>query len=486
MVTKADILQQVGLNITDSDVVERWQIQDPLILQQLSSMAQYFGMISQEIDVAMSEPFQKTRERSILADATNKGILPTALPHRHILQITNKSENRVNLSQGRLIEDNVDGRTWSLNSAVTIEPQATATVIAEQSEHRVTSYLVPLTEMFHRFEIELLDGKYLAKLAVRDTNMPINTYEYRTRWLNTLPGELVYNLTTDEKRRLFIEFGESERAGRTAQAGEVYNIEIWETEGAVDTSRLKDASLQEVLSNDESRLVLTFVTGGVVQTGTSPYTTQQLKLLTSYSSLYDGSAVMLGNFDYAVRKAFLSRTHFSSVWNEAIQEKYYGVNLKDINHLNVAFVAKNTEESEKIKDEIQAIIASQDNLYSNGRVKFKEVEEVEYPLQIQATISSLHDADTVKAQIKELLISQYGRTTLMAHRWLVFGFNKQNIAKLLKDNILAFQDTFSDFTLQVNSTQEYAPHQWVYMTSDSISIELDRSAEANGSSWFSN
>lgn len=470
------------LQISDPQLLEKFNSQDPRVLLQLKAFALYVSSLSREVDIAGSEAFIKTRPSSIYADASNKGLLPTAKPHQHLLHIQNKGENRVTLSQGRLIEDNANGRIWRLMTSITLEGRSEGEVVVEQSEYRTFTYTVPITEMFHRFKIELTDDMYLASIRILDNALPPNQYVYKPHWLNVQAGERVFNILTDSQRRVFIEFGESSRAGLTANTGDKFTVEIWETEGEIDIMRLKDASLIDLNSSDEQRLICSFKSDGLVSTGVSPYSLDELSILTSYSSLYDGNAVFLGDFDFLVRKNFLQQTNFSSVWNENYQEKYYGVNLSDINHLHVAIKAKNTKEQKKIEERVAELIGQNDNLYA-GRVHFHSVEEVEYELKITGRLASVHDLDSVQAQIKALLIEQYGRSTLNTHKWLVGGFNSQEITSLLKNKITAFQDHISDFSIQ-SPNRLYKPHQWIYMTEKSISINLERTAESMGASWF--
>lgn len=485
MLSKEDFLNASRLSIEDSSVLEKWQNGDPVTVQQIQSVAIFLSLISKEIEIALNEPFQKTRDRSILADATNKGILPTAIPHRHKISLTNKSNNRISLTQGRLIEDNEGGRTWRLLTSVTVDAGETVQAIVEQSEYREVSYTVPITEMFHRYGVELSASSYLASIGVQDTLAVKTNYTYSPRWLSVLPDAKAYTLNTDEKRRIFIEWGADGKVGRTVQANEVFKISLWETEGEIDTAKLTDASLQAVNTSDEQRLVIKFVNDGVVQTGTNPYTIQELKLLTSYGSVYDGSAVYLGDFDFLVRKLILSRTYYSAVWNEKHQQDYYpdDVTLKSVNHLFVAFVAKSATERSLLEQQIQNAITAQDNLYKN-RVNFIAVEEKKYPISITGRIASVHDLDTVKEQIKALLIENYGRTTLTAHIWRPNGFNTQGIASLLRTNVPAFQDTIGDFSISVDNSVLNKPHEWVYISDDSITITLDRTAETSGASFF--
>ncbi|MBU0384552.1 hypothetical protein KN515_23565, partial [Acinetobacter baumannii] len=90
--------------------------------------------------------------------------------------------------------------------------------------------------------------------------------------------------------------------------------------------------------------------------------------------------------------------------------------------------------------------------------------------------------DMVKTQIKELLVERYGRESLSSSRWLVNGFNTQEMGKLINDNIVAFQDRMSDFTIML-SNELIKPNEWVYVTKDSITVELERTADISGATW---
>ncbi|HQZ59127.1 MAG TPA: hypothetical protein PLQ39_05480, partial [Acinetobacter sp.] len=106
MLTQRDFEQKLLAEINDAEIVARYEVGDPLVVQQIRANAAYLALLAREIDVASLEPFIKTRERSIVADATNKGILPIATPCQYTLEIKNNGASTVSLSAGRVIEDN--------------------------------------------------------------------------------------------------------------------------------------------------------------------------------------------------------------------------------------------------------------------------------------------------------------------------------------------------------------------------------------------
>lgn len=479
MLTQADFEARLVANLGDYEIIERYNAQDPIVIRFLRSIGAYLALFGQELDIAEIEPFIKTRDRSIIADATNKGILPIGTPAQHTLEVINRSANSITLSQGRMIEDNSGGRPWRLLQSVTVNSGETGEVLVEQSEYREIEYTVQNTENFLRVEIELRDDLALAGLTVKDSTD--QNYSLKKRWMNVVPLDYAFNLTTDSLRRVFIEFGDDERAGRTAAANQIFTFGILETYGEVDSSRLKDASLIEVLTNDETKVSVRFKQGGSVKQGADPLNISQLRVLSSYPALYDENAVFLGNFDYSVRQKFMSRCHYIAVWNENEQDRYYGATYQDINHLHIAIVAKNALEQANIEQEIIQYIGLLDSLYKD-RVRVHQVIEKPFELTLNGRLAAVHDLDGVKAQIKGLLVDRYGRTQLSASRWLVNGFNTQEISTQLRKTITAFQDNISDFSLTVPISLN-KPHEWVYIDGDSITLNLVRTAET-GAAWI--
>lgn len=480
MLTQADFEARIVASLDDYEILERYNAQDPIVLRFLRSIAAFLALFSQDVDISEIEPFIKTRDRSIVADAANKGILPIGMPAQHILEVINRSSNSITLSQGRVIEDNSGGRPWRLLQSVTVAAGETGEVLVEQSEYREVAYTVSNTESFHRVQLALRDDLSLAGITVRDnTNQ---AYQLKKRWMNVAPLDFAFNLTTDSLRRIFIEFGDDERAGTTVQANQVFTFGIFETYGDVDVSRLKDASLVDVLTTDETKVSVRFKIGGVVRQGADPLNISQLKVLSTYPALYDENAVFLGNFDYSVRQKFMARCHYIAVWNENEQDRYYGATYQDINHLHIAVIAKNVAEQATLETEIIQYIGLLDNLYKD-RVRVHEVVEKPFELTLNGRLAAVHDLDGVKAQIKGLLVDRYGRTKLSASRWLVNGFNTQGISTQLRTNIVAFQDNISDFSLNVPVVLN-KPHEWVYIAESSITLNIERTAETSGAAWI--
>ena len=480
MLTQADFEARIVAVLDDYEILERYNAQDPIVLRFLRSIAAFLSLFSQEVDISEIEPFIKTRDRSIIADATNKGILPIGMPTQHVLEVLNRSANSITLSQGRMIEDNSGSRPWRLLQSVTVNAGETGEVLVEQSEYREVQYTVQSTENFHRVELQLRDDLSLAGITVRDNSN--QAYQLKKRWMNVEPLEYAFNLTTDSLRRIFIEFGDDERAGRTAQANQVFTFGILETYGDVDVSRLKDASLLDVLTTDETKVSVRFKQGGIVRQGADPLNISQLRVLATYPALYDENAVFLGNFYYSVRQKFMARCHYIAVWNENEQDRYYGVTYQDINHLHIAVVAKNNAEQANLETEIIQYIGLLDSLYKD-RVRVHAVVEKPFNITLSGRLAAVHDLDGVKAQIKGLLVDRYGRTKLSASRWLVNGFNTQGISTQLRTNIVAFQDNISDFSLNVPVVLN-KPHEWVYISEPSITLNIERTAETSGAAWI--
>lgn len=467
------------------EIAERIRAGDPQVTIQLRSMAAFLADVSKDIDVATIEPFIKSTDRTILADATNKGILPVATPCQHTVSIKNNGIGTVSLSTGRIIEDSA-GRPWRLLNGATIPAGQSIEAVAEQSTQRVINYDVDFTETFHQVNLDIQPDLNLSAIFITDNGNPVKTYSRKPRWMNVAAGEAAVVIKTDSRQRIIVEFGDSERAGITVQAGQKLFFTLTESFGVVDVTKLKEASLQNIIDSSEQKVSIRFKTDGtgLIRAGADPHDIASLRLLASYPALYGENAVFLGNFDYLVRRQFMQRANFMAVWNETIAEKYYGANISDINHLFIAVSPKNPSELVSLQDDMAALIGNANNLYE-GRVKRVTVVERPYSLTLNCRLSPVHNADTVRAEIINLLTAKYGRGTVAASRWLADAFNGQEISTLLRQNIVAFQDRISDFTLvgEDLTANPVKPHQWLYLSASSITVNISQTSESGEALW---
>lgn len=483
---RSKLIEAIGSNISDyPEVAERWRAGDPTVRAMLTSVVETVVWLSRDNDLNIIEPFIKSKDRTIIADAINKGILPVATPCQHLITIENNGTATVTLSQGRQIEDGT-GRQWRLMAPVTIEAGETKKVLAEQSDiNRIRTDIV-VNEPFYSVSVATTDDAYFAGVGVSNLTTG-QTYQHTPKFMNAGIGEPVFSLHSEDMVNLNIVFGDSLRAGKTVQSGETYEIAITQCYGEVDPNSLRQAALSSVYTNDEAKLNLYFQMGDMVRIGANPLTVAQLRLLASFPSTYDRNAVFMGNFDFLVRWHFMNRFNYMAVWNETVHEKHYGASLDNINHLNLTVVAKHEGERAKLVSDIQQLIAKADSLL-DGRVRVKAASERPYQITVTGRLAAVHDIASVKTQIKELLLAGYGKGSLAASHPNIDGFNLQEIATRIRSNIPAFQDRISDFTVsgedpKTNPLGAIKPHQWVFLSEDSIVVNLTRTADTGNSLW---
>lgn len=464
------------------EIAQRWRAGDPTVTAMLTAVRELAIALSRDNEINMIEPFIKSKDSTIIADAINKGILPIATPCQHLVVIENQGSSTITLSQGRLIEDGM-GRQWRLLSSITVAGGESQTVVCEQSvvvEHR---FNIVSSEPFYQTTVPMTDDNYLASIAVKNISNQVQ-YQYTPKFMNAKAGDFVFTLFSDNLKTVSILFGDDDRVGQTVRSGDQYAVLITQTYGQLDVERLKQATLMNIHQDHERYLNLYFQYGGLVRAGTNPLTVSQMRLLSNFPSVYDHNAVFMGNFDMLVRQHFMSRFHYMAIWNETIHEKFFGASLDHINHLNLAVVAIQPSEQNLLIQEIQRLVAKADNLLE-GRVRVMPVVERSYQITINGSLSGVHDIDAVKQQIKELLLAQYGKGKLASSYPNNDGFNRQEMASLLKDQVLAFQDKISDFVVIGEDvlSNPIKPNEWVYLTRDSIHINLSRTADVGNHIW---
>lgn len=463
------------------EIAARYNAGDPTVTAPIQAMQHMLAELSRDVDVSELEPFVKSREATILADASNKGILPLAEPCQHYVTILNNGTTRMTIASGRTFEDG-QGRPWRFLQNAEILAGKETRVLAEQSQVRQIERTIVESAPFYQFTLPIEEDMSLVSLNVRDQDD--NIYNFVTRWMNTLAGDHAIILKTDSLRDITLEFGDSSLYGRTLAANTVLTINIRESYGYIDPNILKEASFQEILTPQESRLRLRFDIGGLVRMGANPLSVEQMRLLASYPT-HDDNAVFLGNFDFLIRKKFIARTHYINVWNESIHEQYFGANVENINHLFVSFVPKNGGEYSLMGEEIRQHIGKADSLYAGERTRLVAVEQRQFKIFIKGTLAPVHDVETVKAQIKSLLLSNYGKEQMASSYHLPNGFNLQEINKLMNRSILAFQDRQSDFKIDIEDLDKnpIKPNQWLYIGDGSITFDIKTSKGMGESLW---
>lgn len=478
MLSIADIEKQLLIRLQEyPEIAVRYASGDPTIKANIMAQATMLQMLSVEIQKSELEPFIKSRDSTILADASSKGLLPLAVSCLHTLRIHNYNQSKMLLQAGRAIEDNA-GRLWQLIETIEIEPNSPADVKVEQCYIDSKNHNISTNEPFYQIGIDTGADGYVCDISISDNDN--NHYVYKPNWINTRAGEYVFNLKTNSQRQFIAEFGDSERFGRTVQAGSTLKFSIKHSFGQIDTSTLKEAALAEILRPQEQKLVLVFKENGLIRSGSNPLSIDQLRLLASYPT-YDKNAVLLGDFDYALRGRIGEKCQYLCVWNEAIQERHFGASYANINKLFVSFVPKNANEKTAITQEIRQYIARLDSLYSGeSSVQFINVQERPLTLTIKGSISPVHDLLTVQEQIKKFLLERFGEGKVATSYFLANGLNMQELSKSIRENITAFADRISDYYVIADNKGAIKPNQWVYLTASSIKFELSLLEQGHG------
>lgn len=485
MSERNNILESIGSHINDyPEVAERWRAGDPTVRAMLTSIVEAAVFLKRDNDVNAIEPFIKSKNRTIIADAINKGILPVATPCQYNITIESSAKNTITLSQGRLIEDGT-GRQWRLLAAVTLGAGEVKKVLVEQSIINRTLVTVPVNEPFYTLALATTDDAYFSAIGVTNTTIG-EVYQHSPKFMNASIGQPVYTLQSDNLTNINLIFGATGRAGKTVQAGEVYEIAITQCYGEVDPTTLRQASLNELLISDESKLSLYFKDGDMIRAGANPLTINQLRLLASFPSMYDRNAVFMGNFTFLVMQHFMSRLNYMAIWNETTHERYYGASLDNINHLNLTIIPRLNTDVEKAQliTDIQQLVARADSLL-DGRVRVMSAIERPYQITITGRLAAVHDMDSVRIQIKELLLENYGKGSLAANHHNADGFNLQEVSTRLRNKVVAFQDRISDFTVSGEDVAQnpIKPHEWAFLSDASITINLTRTADSGNAIW---
>lgn len=444
---------------------------DPRILQIQESMATMFAMLSQQVEVAAMEPFLKSRDATVLADAALKGLIFTATPSTQVIKVTNKNTSDINIQTGRILLDS-NGRQYSVIEPKSVVAGEIAEIKATQINTEVQSHQIDESYPFYEVEVEQpTDGSYISGLSVR-VNDELFTPAYKFNGVGI--GDKVYHVESDEFKRLTIKFGADNYTGYQVQQGDRVSIEKTTTFGDIQNTPNTPFSLQYVQQEEEHQVILEALR--LDTAGTDPVDIATLRNLVKYPSLYDTNAVFLGEFDMLLRSKFHNLA-FLRVWNEAEEEIARGAKVENINTLFVSFALPEGSSLIKsaVENQIKSVISVADDSY---KVRFVEPVIEKVSCSITAVISRMYDSETVIAQIKGLLLSQYGKNAFAAKQGKIEVKHK-GIADLIRSSVQAISDQNGDFYVSVSPFVNRNPEVFRYMDENSIQVIINTESYQN-------
>lgn len=452
---------------------------DPRLLAQIDAYAAMMAMLSAQVDVAEVEPFLKARDGTVLADAALKGVLPLARPAKVAVAVSNPGLAPVSIAAGRGVTDG-KGRRYVVEAGATVPAATTvasslvpgeATITCVQSTVRTVTHTVSNSQPFYSLLVpESPDGLLLAGLDVSDA---AGGYTYTPDFANIAAGQRIYHCETDEYRRLWVRFGAAGVYGYQPPNGTVITVRVTECEGQIELQAGAGFALEYVGNTAEG--LLTMALDEVLATGAAPASIEVLRMLARYSALHDNNAVFLSDFNFLLRK-HLAGVEFLSVWNEQIEESVRGPNVQNINKLFVAYSIP-SQATATSEEQIRRIVARADDSY---RVTFIARNDIPVPITINATVAAVHDAGDVEAQIRAVVLAEYGRGSVAASQGLQKTFRVQRLQDSLRRGVPALQDTISDFSVAVGVTPDPLPEDFRYIEDGSLTVDITRLESASG------
>jgi len=487
MLTKADFQAAIRDSIAAYPAVAPlYQAGDPRIMQHLDAMATMLAMLSAQIEVAQSEPFEKTRDTTVLADAAMRGIVRKGTPARAQVRAVNTGSDAFTIESGRTLLDS-SGLPWRVETAASVPAGEEATFEAIQISDRTMQHVVSGTEPFYAIPIPAPDDDtHLCAISVSDAD---GVYEYRDRYVNTEAGERVFHVESDDRQQVYVRFGFDGVVGVQPHDGQQITLTVFTTAGEVSQAYGSPFSFEYLGSPAESAVELRM--DALLAAGQNPISMSALRDLARYPSVYDSNAVFLGEFDFLVRRKFPT-LQFLSVWNESAEEQARGPSLDNINALFVACLSEEggetvLEEADpaapvapvKIAEEaltetqrsIRAAILAADNSY---RVYFFTPVRSKITMSVSARVSTSYVASDVRQKIVEAALGEFGQAAAASRR----GRNRplyKRVYELLRQKVTALASGDSDLTVNIVEPPSLAarPEMWRYVSADSLAVNVE-------------
>lgn len=449
---------------------------DPRVIAQLDAQATMLGMISANTDVAKFEPFTKSRDGTVLADAALKGILPLGRACRVVIDLENTGEvgsDPITVGAQRRFLD-AKGRIYELDSSVTIEPQTSKSVTATQIRRRSLTTKVAIATDFYSLPVSLSsDEMFLNSLVLYKG---VDEFRYAPDWFNVEADEYAYQVEVDELRQMFVRFGKSTVKGYGVKQGDEFTLDLTECNGRItDLSPGSVFNLEYILVAGDEFIKPTLAS--VADEGAAPPTIQELRVMARYPSIYDVNAVYLGEFGLLLRR-HITGIRFLAVWNEQVEEIVRGPSVDSINVLFVAGLVSGMTNAE-FEARARSLIARADDSY---RVVFVPTVGVAVPMTIDASVAISWDRATVESQIRALVLSNYGDGSIVVSQGMQQPIRSAAANKFLREGIDALRDERAEFRVSFTLPTTPLPEHFLYVSAASLTVNV-ASVDYSNSLW---
>ncbi|MCM1128929.1 MAG: hypothetical protein NC323_03480 [Oxalobacter formigenes] len=455
-------------------------------MQHLDAMATMLAMLSAQIETAQAEPFEKVRDATVLADAAMRGIVRKGKSARVRVRAINSGNTAYTVESGRTMLDS-NGLAWRVETKADVPPEGEATFEASQLTSVTIRHTVSGSEPFYAIPVPASDdGSYLCAISVHDAD---GQFEYRDRYVNTMSGERVFHVETDDLQQVYVRFGFDGVVGVQPTDGTEITLTVFYTAGEVNPEYDSPFSFEYMVSPAESCVELKM--DALLAAGQNPMPMSILRDLARYPSVYDHNAVFLGEFDFLVRCKFPNLA-FLSVWNESAEEQARGASLDNVNALFVACLSGQGGERVLTEDnpenpvapdeisnanltetqlEIKAAILAADDSY---RVRFFTPVISKISMSIHARVSTSYVASDVREKIIEALLAEFGKTAATSRR----GRQRplyQRVYSLLKNKVIALSDGDADMTVNIVEPESLKtrPEMWRYLDAKTLTVDVE-------------
>lgn len=461
-ITKDQFIQYAVDEIANyPTIAARYAIGDPMIMQMIAANASMLANLSTQIDVTGAEPFTKARDVTVRADGAVKGILPFGTPTIGSIRVTNGSSASLRVLAGRELLDQ-QGRYWLVISGATVPAGAVGYVVGKQVKARTLTHTVTQYMPFYSIEVPDAELGYIADVAVAN-------FDQSYAFANTLPGDKVFNIKSDEVGVISVQFGIDSLAGYQPAVGEAITIQVQDTEGEITLSdnmkfAFRYAGSGVGVASQEAQTVLELAE--VTQPGADPMNIDTMREIGSYPAIYDDSAVYMSNFDYLVRKR-VAPVRFLSVWNEAREEAVRGGSYANINSIFVAATSSGGSD-DTLHKMIEQVIYRADSAL---RYRRREVVPSVMSVKLTLEIPSVYDSAAVVQQARDLMLGKYGPGSPWSQRGEAKMLEK-DIYDLLRNKVEALNPRFGNLVINSISSQHATmlPEHHRYLTDATLTI----------------
>ena len=370
--------------------------------QILDAIGTHLGLLGEAAHFEVERNFQDSylstalTRPAVLAASYDRNYVPRkAIPSGGPIRVVNNSKTETHSVPSGMALLSADDYYYETVMPIAVEPGANVLVNSYQIERLTLSHTIASEHPFYEIRIDPVVSRRIHKISVfvddiewTETKNFRDTDEFTKCWAEFYT----------ELDQLGVRFGNG-TYGKIPALDSTVRLGLILTDGDITLLSSNSLSPENGVTSD-----LTFITGTIIENGSSMEGTEETRRNALYYFLYDEKHEWSNDYRFMLKQLFPEML-FCQVWGEEKQERMVG--FRAVEHISHIFFSVYETGRTTLPDEVLEALSSIPEY--NRYFTHKPVEFKKFTVDISGVINHSLVLTDIEIRIQELLLRDYGQ-----------------------------------------------------------------------------